>query len=326
MASCLRSDRIFGISTTMTSTTLRLRALLVAPLLVALCLNFALPVSGSRQALDTPLPAAMARSLSFAATFDRGLDADWARGDARIHSATAINRQEARVGLGGPGVDRPAVGGRSGGALRFTQENQRVVYYPAKDNFPYRATGGWSGTISYFLSLDPEKDLPESWSDPLQITERAWNDAAFWNDFTKDDRPRKFRLGVLADLKVWNPDNQDFDLLPDAEKPAVVVDRPPFAAGEWTHVLVTFERFNTGLPNGEARLYLNGKLQGVVKDRNQQYTWDPDKTAIFLGLSFAGLIDDVMLFDRALSEEEIQWLARRGAEGKPLFSPPSASR
>lgn len=292
-----------------------------APWLVILLMVLAGPNRAG--AAEQGLPEGLAASLTFAATFDHGFDADVARGDPTFFSAATAARENPVAGPDGPGVDRVAEGGRSGGALRFTQENQRVHFFRVVDNLPFDAPGGdgWSGTISYFLSLDPESELPPTYVDPIQITQNAWNDAAIWNDFTKDDRPRVFRLGVLPDLKVWNPNNTDFDALPASKKPVVSVDHSPFASGRWTHVAITFDRFNTGRPDGEARLYLDGDLQGTVSGWNQRFSWDPSQAVIFLGLSYAGLLDDLMIFDRPLSADEVQQLTEAAATGSPLLAP-----
>ena len=255
------------------------------------------------------LPESLRRSLTFAATFDEGFDAAIASGDPKLYSAAGYDRKGAVAGLSEAMVRQAP--GRVGQALRFHRENRRILFFQGKGNIAYQHSSAWSGTFSYFLRLDPEKDLPPDWVDPLQITDKAWNNAAFWNDFTKDDRPRKFRLGTLANLKVWNPDGKDFDKIPDSEKPAVVVTNPPFSSERWTHVAITFDRFNTGEPDGVARLYLDGKLQGEVKGRNQRYTWDPSKVAIYLGIGYVGLMDEVLVFDRALSAREVRYLAGR---------------
>lgn len=266
------------------------------------------------------LPDPLRQSLTFAATFDHGFDAEVARGNPTLYSSKSMDRKEIDTTFNAPEINRVAGGARSGMALKFTRENKKAIFYKVQQNMPFTADKAWSGSISYFLKLNPEKELPDNYVDPIQITEKVWNDAAFWNDFTKDDRPRKFRLGVLADLKVWNPGNKDFDKMPDAEKPAVVLHKPPFQADQWTHILITFENFNTGRTDGLAKLYVNGTLQGEVKGRNQRYTWNPDNAVIFLGLNYAGLMDDVMIFDRPLTSQEAALLAKARNHNQPIFA------
>jgi hypothetical protein len=245
------------------------------------------------------------KSLTFAATFDRGFEADFARGDTRLYSSKTLDRKVVDDTLEAEEVVTVTGGVGTGRMLQFRPGRKNFLFYKVKDNLKYMADGPWSGTVSYWLKVDPEKDLPKDYVDPLQITQKAWNDAAFWNDFTKDDRPRQFRLGVLADLKVWNPDNRDFDKIKDAEKPAVVLYKSPFTSEKWVNITISFSQFNTGEKNGRARLYLDGKLQGEVTGQNQRYSWDPQKAAILLGINYVGGFDNLLIFDRELDEAEI---------------------
>jgi hypothetical protein len=172
---------------------------------------------------------------------------------------------------------------------------------------PYQREN-WSGSVSFWLSVDPAADLEPGFCDPVQITPRAWNDGAFFVEFEKRPESIPFRLGVYADLAVWNPQNRRFADIPQDERPLVTVDKPPFARGKWTHVVFTFERFNTGRPDGLVRLYLDGRAEGALSPRQQTFTWDAETTAIGLGLSYIGLIDELSIFDRALAEREVRSL------------------
>ena len=265
--------------------------------------------SAAEVAARLGLPESAVKSLSFAATFDRGFEADFARGDARLYSSKTLDRKVVDATLEAEEVVTVTGGVGPGRMLKFAPGRKNFLFYKVKENLAYQAKGSWSGTISYWLKLDPEQDLPKEFVDPLQITQKAWNDAAFWNDFTKDDRPRKFRLGVLADLKVWNPDNRDFDKMPDTEKPAVVLHKPPFSREKWTNITISFSNYNTGEKNGRARLYLDGHLQGEVSGRNQRYSWDVEKAAILVGINYVGGFDNLLIFDRELSDGEVKQIS-----------------
>jgi len=117
----------------------------------------------------------------------------------------------------------------------------------------------WSGTVSYWLSLDPDKNL----------------------DFNR-------RL--------------------------IMVTKPPFARGQWTHVAITRAGLNTD-KGGVGKLYLNGKLQGAAEPIREPFTWDLSRVAIRLGLSYVGLFGDLSVFSRALSDKKVEALFRleRGA-------------
>ena len=254
-----------------------------------------------------PPAQSVREALAFHASFDGGTEAVRAAGDPKLYSAPSFKqRDQARAGLPDTGEVVLAKGeGRFGDALRFTAKKSPVVFFHGARNMPY-SPANWQGTVSFWLKVDPEKELEPGFCDPIQITPSAWNDAAFFVEFEKRPESIPFRLGVYADFKVWNPDNRRFADIPFAEKPLVTVDKPPFGPGRWTHVVFTFENFNTGRPDGIARLYLDGRPHGTLGARQQTFTWDPQKAAIALGLGYIGQFDELSIFNRALREDEIQ--------------------
>jgi hypothetical protein len=246
-------------------------------------------------------------ALTFHASFDHGLDADFAKGDPSLRHAPSLAKQaEARPGLP-PEVQLVRDAGRFGHALRFTKKKSPMPFFRAAKNVPYR-TNDWHGTVSFWLSVDPAGELEPGFCDPIQITPRAWNDAGFFVEFEKRTNGIPFRLGVYADHKVWNPENRPWPTLSFAEKSLAEVSSPPFARGKWTHVVFTFENFNTGRDDGIAKLYLDGVHAATLSARNQRFTWDEEKCLIGLGLSYIGLLDELAVFHRALTVAEIQQL------------------
>lgn len=245
-------------------------------------------------------------ALTFHAPFDGKVDAAYAAGDPALYWAPSFKqRQDARPGLPEGGAVVAARGaGRFGDALRFTKKGSPVVLFRAARNMPY-APSNWSGTVSFWLSVDPAADLEEGFCDPVQITPRAWNDAAFFVEFEKRQESIPFRLGVYADLGVWNPQKRRFADIPAGERPLVTVEDPPFARGKWTHIAFTFQNFNTGRADGVARLFLDGQPRGELSPRQQTFTWDPNDTIIALGLGYVGLLDELSIFNRALNDQEI---------------------
>jgi hypothetical protein len=267
-----------------------------APLLPAV---FAVAVMG--------MGAAPPTGLTFHATFDGTTDAAVALGDKRIYFAPSYNEQNAaQPGLGAAPVELARGQGRHGDALRFKSKNTAAVFYRAEKNVAFDRNN-WSGTVSFWLSLDPNADLEPGYCDPIQVTDKAYNDSAVWVDFTRDDKPRHFRLGVFGGLKAWNPRELPPDNNPVFDKRLVVVKQPPFARDKWTHVAITFSGLGK---NGMARLYLDGKLQGASEAITEPFEWDMSKAAIRLGVNYVGLMDDVMMFNRPLSAEEIVALGR----------------
>jgi hypothetical protein len=254
-------------------------------------------------ALISSAPAAdLSKDLTFRAGFDGSTDAQYARGDKKLYTAPSYKEQgAARPGIGNPDVElAPGLGLKESGALRFKKKNTMAVFYRAERNVSFDAAN-WSGTVSFWLSLDPEQDLEPGYCDPLQVTDKAFNDSAIWVDFTRDDKPRHFRLGVFGALNVWNPRNLPPDKNEFFLKRLVVVNRPPFARGRWTHVAVTFAGLGG---NGTAKLYLDGKVQGSASTA-EPFSWDLSRGAIRLGVNYVGLMDDIAVFARPLTDREI---------------------
>jgi hypothetical protein len=254
------------------------------------------------------IPDALRPALTLHASFDKTADADSARGDRRIHHAPDYKQQAAaKPGLGDVDVAIEKSSGLAGsGALRFRSKNTRALFF--RGNAHVAPQGG---TISFWLSLDPQKDLAPGFCDPIQVTDKAYNDSAIWVDFTKDEVPRHFRLGVFGQLKAWNPRNIESDKNPDFTKRLVVVERPPFATGAWTHVTVTWSGLGSG--TGSSSLYLNGKLISTTSGIKESFEWDPERLAIRLGVNYTGLMDELAVFERALTASEISALYRSGS-------------
>jgi len=258
------------------------------------------------------LLAAQKKDLLFHASFDKGLDADIAKGSKQIHTATSYaKREDAKPGLHHPDIEIAKGAGKFGDALRFKKKNTKAVYYPAEGNVNWGAAG-WTGTISFWLSLDPETDLEPGFCDPIQVTDSAYNDSAIWVDFTKDDKPRHFRLGVFGDLAKWNPQNLPADKFPAFANRLVTVKKTPFTKGQWTHVAITHSGLGGG--KGMATLFLNGAKQGTTESIPEAFTWDNARSAIRLGVAYVGLFDELSVFSRPLSDKEITRLyqAKKG--------------
>jgi len=242
-------------------------------------------------------------ALIFHASFDQGTDADLAGGDPRVYTvAPETERDRAQPGMGNPDVELLAEQGRFGGALRFNERNTHSIFYRAQDNVDF-SESDWSGTVSFWLSLSPNEDLYPGYCDPIQITDASYDDAAIWVDFTRDE-PRQFRLGVFGDLDSWNPENLSSDEYPFFFQRLVVVDSPPFQRGEWTHVVVTYQGLNSG-SGGTAQLFLNARSQGTTNNIGDAFTWDLARAEIRIGVNYTGLYDELALFDRPLTQDEV---------------------
>ncbi len=247
-------------------------------------------------------------SLTFLATFDHGTNADFALGDRQLYFApSSKERSAAKPGLPEGGmVQFAGKEGRYGDALRMTGKTKEVIFFKGEKNVAYNTTN-WSGTASFWLKLDPEKDLPEGYCDPLQFVAQSWTNGVMFVEFSKD-QPRHFRYGIQALPALWNPKGLKWDEIPEADRPLVVADKAPFGRDHWVHVAFTFSNANTGNKDGTGRLYLNGQFQGVFSSFNNLFQWDAAKSAVTIGLNYVGLFDDLSLFNRELTDDEVMRL------------------
>lgn len=264
--------------------------LIVVPLLLAL-------PAGSRAADPKPLRAALTHYVSF----DRTLDADFSRGDATAYASS-------------PGTPAPATSndvvkvapaeGKFGGALHFTKKNPQRPYYKGPGVLDYTSSA-WSTTVSVWLRLTPDEDLEPGYCDPVQIVGGDNKKGFIFLEWSKDETPRHFRFAIRPLFEIWNPKNQDWAKMTDAERPMVQVQRAPFSRTKWTHVVFVIDRLNTGKA-GTGRLYIDGKLQGSIKDWDLTLGWEPEKVQLVLGAAYVGHMDDLAVFNRALTEAEIR--------------------
>ena len=276
------------------------------------CLALALILAASLPGC-TSTPAAkhsgLRQALTFYASFDHGPDADFGAGDRKLYQSPSMGHPRTGTpGLPASGAVQLAAGqGRFGTALHFTRKTSEMVFFRAKENLLHQ-TNAWSGTVSLWLRTGAREDLAPGYCDPIQITPRDWNDAAFFVEFEKRTNDVPFRLGVYPDLKVWNPENRNWDSIPASEKPLLTIPTPPISRDAWMHVVFTWENFNTGRPDGIARLFLNGLPAGNLPTRTSTFTWDIDKTLLMLGLNYVGYWDELSVFNRALTDTEIRSL------------------
>ncbi|MFS4457189.1 hypothetical protein [Maribacter sp. 2304DJ31-5] len=243
--------------------------------------------------------------LIFYSSFDGKAAADFAVGDAEIYTAISPKEiAEAKPGLLNPDVELATGKGFVGDALNFKKKSKMITFYKGKRNMGYNRES-WSGTVSFWLQLDPEKDLEPGYCDPIQITDVTYNDAALWVDFTKDN-PRDFRLGVIGDIAVWNPEKKDEQV--KMEKRLVRVKEPPFHREGWTHVVMRFSQLNTN--GAKHELFINGESKGAVEGISDSFTWDEERSRIMLGLNYIGLMDEITIFNKALDKEAVKAIYR----------------
>ena len=265
-----------------------------------------LPFAALATALLSASPAIAAElaplrsALTLHASFDGKFDADFSRGDRTLYftgGGTSGAAKETDV------IKVSADGGRFGGALLVTKKNPVRPFFKGPGAIDYKAAN-WSGTVAVWLKLTPDEDLEPGYCDPVQIVGGDAKKGFIFLEWSKDETPRHFRFAIRPLFEIWNPKNQDWAKMTDAERPMVALHRAPFARTRWTHAVFTFDRLNAGKA-GVGKLYLDGKPQGAIKDWDLTFGWEPDKVQLVLAAAYVGGIDDLAVFDRALSEREV---------------------
>ncbi len=246
----------------------------------------------------------LSKGLTFLAGFDGTTDATYSLGDAKVYHAKSLDLKEPVAGLP-KDIVTLSTDGKYGGCLKFGKRSEVFTFYRGEKNVAFDAQT-LNGTVSLWMKLDPQKDLEPGFVDPLQITDKAWNNSCLFLDFSKDETPRHFRLGVFSDYKFWNPQDTPWDNIAAKDRPMIVVEKPTFSADRWSHVAFVWTNFNTD--HSSAELFIDGQSMGSLQTP-QRFTWDTEKLAIIPGIYYSGRMDELAIWNRALSAEEIKQLS-----------------
>lgn len=251
-------------------------------------------------------------ALTFYASFDAGYTADFAAGDAILYTAPSWRNLDAAVPIDETHlfVKPLPEEGRWGQAISFNTDWDPIVFYRAKENIAY-SQADWAGTFSFWLRIKPDEELADGYSDPLIVTDKNWDDASLYVDFTQDDRPRHFRFAAFPDKTSWNPEGLAWEAVEPASRPMIDLAETPFHEENWTHVAFSFQHFNAASDNGILIGYLNGKEVGRLDDRPFTINWDTERTLLAIGRHYTGAIDELAIFNRMLTSEEIDQLYKQ---------------
>ncbi|WP_435005570.1 family 16 glycoside hydrolase [Tundrisphaera lichenicola] len=246
----------------------------------------------------------LSRALTLHASFDEGLDADFTRGDKTCYVAQGKDLVKAE-----PTSEVRLVpgAGRFGGSLQFTKKND---FRPAFKNEGVVAYNdkNWGTSVSVWLSLNPDEDLDPGYCDPVQIVGDDGKKGFIFLEWSKDETPRLFRYAVRPLFHIWNPENLQWADIPPNRRPMVQVERAPFSRATWTHVVFSLANVNDKSKPQMGRLHLNGKLQGTIENWDLTFGWDPARVLLVLGASYVGQMDDLAVFNRALTDGEVKQL------------------
>lgn len=253
-------------------------------------------------ATDAETKARLSNALTFHASFDKGLNADFARGDKTCYvqgkDLTAAPSEEVRL---------VPDAGRFGGALHFTKKNDLRPAFKDAGALGYNDKN-WNASVSVWLKLDPDKDLEPGYCDPVQIVGDDTKKGFIFLEWSKDETPRLFRYAIRPLFHIWNPDNVQWADIPFEKRPMVQVDRAPFSRENWTHAVFTLENVNDKSKPQVGRLYLNGKLQGTIENWDMNFDWNSSRVMLVLGAAYVGHLDDLAVFDRALTDGDVKLL------------------
>lgn len=255
-------------------------------------------------AADTATKAGLSRSLTLHASFDDGLDAEFSRGDTACYLQEGKDLVAARPT---EDVRLAPDAGRFGGALHFTKKSNFRPAFKDAGTLGYNDQN-WNASVSVWLKLNPDEDLEPGYCDPVQIIGDDSKKGFIFLEWSKDETPRFFRYAIRPLFHIWNPDNVQWAEIPFHKRPMVQVDRAPFSRDTWTHVVFSFENVNDKSKPQIGRLHLNGKLQGAIENWDLTFGWDPPRVLLVLGAAYVGHLDDLAVFDRALTDNDIRTL------------------
>lgn len=255
-------------------------------------------------AAEEETKASLARALTLHASFDDGLDADFARGDKTCYVSQGKDLVKAAPT---DEVRLVPEAGRFGGALHFTKKGNVRPTFKDAGALGYNDKD-WTASVSVWLRLNPDADLEPGYCDPVQIVGNDFKKGFIFLEWSKDETPRLFRYAIRPLFHIWNPDNVAWDAIPFNKRPMVQVERAPFSRETWTHVVFSLDHINDKSKPQVGRLHLNGKLRGTIENWELTFGWDPARVLLVLGAAYVGQMDDLAVFNRALTDNEVKHL------------------
>jgi len=248
------------------------------------------------------------RAVTFYASFDEQVAGDFGGGgllpQTRFNHRDKTNEYVFEEGVAKNVLRIARNRGVSGGALQGVDVLPRRgrILFPAKNNLAYTA-GGWGGAVSLWLNTNPNTVLKTSFCDPIQITHRGAHNGGLWIDFP-NTKPRDFRLGAFPALREGESPVRESD----PQAPLVRVKEIGFKSGHWHHVVMNWKNFDTGRPDAEITLYIDSRPMGRLANRDIAMKWDLARTGIYIGVNYIGLMDELAVFNRPLTQAEITLL------------------
>ena len=262
---------------------------------------------GAGQQIGAGDEASLKKAVLFYASFDDTLKPDVGTGTLW----TRFNHEKEPGAFAfEPGFDAKIVriakgkGVAGGGCLEATDVLPRNgrIYYPMRNNLAFKKAG-WGGAFSVWIDTDPNTLFKTKFCDPIQITQKGATNGGIWFDFN-DAMPRDLRMGVFPAVPTGAIGIKE----DDPKAPMVRVPKIDFKVGAWHHVVVSWSNFDTLKKDALATLYIDGKKIGDVKDRAIAMDWNVEKAGIYVAVNYVGLLDELTLFNRAITADEVALL------------------
>lgn len=255
---------------------------------------------------------AFRNAVTFYASFDEQVAGDAGGGSLAVstRSDNPAEKGQYIVRGGYPAMAfRIARDGKHGGCLQAVDvlPDRGRLFFPAKGNLAFKS-GNWAGSASFWLKTNPDTMLKTRFCDPLQITHKSAADGALWIDFP-DTKPRDLRLGAFTALGEGEKPVRESD--PAA--PLIHVRKIGFKEDEWHHMAMTWRNVDSGRPDAEIALWIDGRKGGALTKRDIAMKWDIDKTGIYFAVGLIGRLDELAIFDRVLTPAEIGVLYKNAA-------------
>jgi hypothetical protein len=268
-----------------------------------------LPVVFLFGATTVPLRAdeALKKALVMHASFDKGFDADFSTGDAACYlkagneMVPCVESEDLKL----------VAGGKFGGAIHFPRKATVRPTYRGEGMLGYNAEN-WSATVSLWMRLTPDEDLEPGYCDPIQIVGEDTKKGFIFLEWSKDHTPRYFRYAIRPLIELWDPEGLGWEVVPEPQRPMVQLKEAPFSRDRWTHAVFTLDQINAGKDKSSGVLYLDGKRQGKIEGHDLTFGWDPKAVMLVLGAAYVGHLDDLAVFNRVLSDEEVARLHALG--------------
>ncbi len=247
-------------------------------------------------------------AVTFYASFDESVKGDFGGGNllpsTRSDHPTEKGKYVVEQGFSAKALRIAKGKGIHGGALEGFDVLPRRgrMFFAVKGNLAFKPDG-WNGAVSFWLNTDPNTMLKTAFCDPIQITEKSAADGGLWVDFP-NTKPRDMRLGAFRGLAEGEKP------VPESDKnaPLVRLEDVGFKAGDWHHVVMNWQNLDSGKNNAVVALYIDGQRIGALTDREIAMKWNIERTGIYVAVSYIGLLDELGIFNRHLTQAEIQRL------------------